>query len=438
MWVTFTRKPALEGEELVKAKKKLKGDQLKMTNPVDLIAFLPLNELRKLDVKEVLIRAPFSVKPHTEEPPAQPLPPTTKTELPDNTPIDYHFDSTYIKLRIVVSKAFHPEISDYQLKISDLMPKPPAPKRQPRQQMAINAFKSQLQSLMPLLGEKYLGYYGDDLKEEEEKARGRVPLETNNSQRRAAEFLGSLAGSELYEKIKNDMLPAIRSLVKNCLAKETDIIGFAKDETDGVYTKIFEMLSENGKQAIEELADTTKDVLGSKVIISPAYSKDKTYEFVQQVTGEDKKERFTKLSIEYEKYGMIHMAINRLKVLIDEGHLDILNRYVDIELKNKNLNVVEDYLLQLLSMGNNSLQVQFRLLGVYLSKNMFRKALIVSKHMEDKSPGNLEVALIRHYLYKNFFNSQPQLATKYFEMAKRFRKRQLGLVAPYNQQGTLD
>ena len=435
VWVNFVRKPTLEGEELAKAKKKLKGDQLKMLNPIELIGFLPLNELRKLDAKEVQIRSKLTEKPQPAEHVAQ-VAPTTTTTIPDTLPMDYDFDNTYIKLKIELNRSFHPEISDYQMKLIDLLPKQPPPKKVSKKELARAAFKSQLQSLLPLIAKEYLACYGHDINEEVTKAGQRIPLDNNASLRRSMEFLSSVQGSYAYNKIKEEILPTIRTLVKHSLNSDTDIVGVSREQSDGVFSKIFELLSELGKESISILADNTKDIIGEKVIISPEYSRDKTYSYVQKITGDDKKARFTKLSVEYEKYGKIDMAINRLKVLIEEGHNDILKRYVDIELKNRNLNVVEEYLLQLLSQGDTSFKVHFRLLGVYLAKGMYRKALITSKTMEDKWPGNLEITLIRHYLYKTYFE-MPDISVKYYDMAKRIKKRDIGVLQKYNPQGRI-
>lgn len=431
--MTFIRKPALEGDELAKTKKKLKGDQLRMLNTLELIGFLPFTELRKIDAKEVLIRANLKPKAQPEPVNAQDGQPAAPT-APELLPNEYDFENTYIKLNLELNRSFHPEITDYQMKMIDLLPKQPAPKKTSKKELARCAFKNQLQALLPLVAHEYRKSFGDDLADEDQREEQRIMLDSNASYRRSMEFLSTFQGSPVYNKIKEEILPTIRSLVKHSLNMDSDIVGVCREEADGVYSKIFELLSELGKESIATLADNTRDKIGEKVIISPEYSKDNTYLYVQKISGDDKKARFTKLSLEYEKYGKIDMAINRLKVLIEEGHNDILKRYVDIELKNKNLNVVEEYLLQLLSQGDSSFEVHFRLLGVYLAKSMYRKALITSKTMEDKWPGNLEVTLIRHYLYKEYF-LMPELASKYFELAKRIKKREVGLLKPYNPQG---
>ena len=110
-----------------------------------------------------------------------------------------------------------------------------------------------------------------------------------------------------------------------------------------------------------------------------------------------------------------------------EGNLDILRRYVDIELKNGNLIVATEYLQQLLAQLDNNIETHMRLLMSFLSLNQYKKALILSKSIEEKWPNSINVLLIRSSLYINNFE-MPDLGQKYLENAMRWKKRELGLI----------
>lgn len=142
-WMFFYRYPNLPEEELAKTKKKLKAPLVNDLNPLVSRGWLDLRQFKSPGTTETTVRVNLEQvligDPNVDSNP-------------------YDLSNCYLKLRITVSPALFPMVTEVQPKVQDIIPKPPPlPKVNPSKK-SIESFQEELRGAILKVADEYAAY----------------------------------------------------------------------------------------------------------------------------------------------------------------------------------------------------------------------------------------------------------------------------------------
>lgn len=437
IWVYIQRKCTLDDDSLIKARKKAKGTTGFAFNPTVFKAFLPLEALLEQNATEVLLRVPLQQKTHPED---------YELDIEKDCPVYENLSEAYLRIHIHLSEPLNPEITDYQIDPSSLLPKQSSDSQQSKSDSILLYLKEAVKEEVILLATEFYELFVKGVEnEEEEDDHSATPhphrivnatLNFNDGRAkrmRKDNFVESFKKGLGYQDMKERFTHIIKKICMHNINIIETLNGVTKTEKDKVFSELFAFLSTATKEALNIQIKRSTDEAYGNIISSKEHAEKRVYEIVKATVGETKKKRFLNLCDEYIRFGRVIQAINRAKTLVKEGNDDVIPKYSNMLLQNFDYITAEEYIgVKLLKEANDEESLLILLL-IYMSKGRYPESRVIVKKLTEINNQSILICLLNYLVFKNL--DKEQLALKFVALAKRIKQRELKKISnkPHEQ-----
>ena len=417
MWIYLLRSSTLDEDSRIKARKKAKGQTGFVFNDCIFKAFLDLSPLQKEENKQILLRIPLIQDKNPEDYELDIL-----TDCPQ-----YNLEKAYLKVQVKLSQPLNPKIVDYQLQTKDIIAKPPIQHKLSKKEKVLIKFKKQLKKEIMNLTREYYDMYAKELEHNSIERAQVMKLSTDKRlEMRRKEFIERFRKSQKFVLLKERLVAHVNDIVNSCFHLKGDISGVQRNEDDRLFSDLYQIMLTCAKEAFNEQLDASLDESNGKIINSKKFMNKRVYKVISETVGEEKKARFLSLVDEYEMFGLQRLAVNRAKLLVDEGNTDVISRYCSVLLQSSKYSSAEEYIGKMIlkTGGNKDSLVILALL--FLNKEKVKEALIVMMNLLHIDPDDMSTNLLSYHVYNKM--EEPELAERFLAVANRLALRKSGKI----------
>lgn len=196
---------------------------------------------------------------------------------------------------------------------------------------------------------EYYDMYSNELEFNKFEEENKVQLSRDKRQQmRRKEFIERFSSSPQFGELKDRLVFHVTQICNQCFQINKDIKGVFMNEEDRVFSELFQIMLNCAKQAMKEQIEESRDKSVQEkfgnTINSNAFNRAKIERIIEGTLGDTKKERFIHLIEEYEEFGLSNLSINRAKLLIDEGHTDVIPKYCQVLLQSSEFAKAKEYI----------------------------------------------------------------------------------------------
>jgi len=426
-WLIFDKIPKVDEDD--KKKKAPKKGQVEVEKIIRGRAWLSLADFAKQGGAEteqrVHLQTVILEPPKVEEEVKKEVKKEIKKEVKKEPDPKYNSEEvfepakTYIHLKITLSNPIVPLLPQEGVpKPSDLIQKKPPLLKYPIINKASDMYKLQLKIAIEALAKEFL------------KTNSWQKGSTLNQQIRES-FIDELNRSGKYFVLKEKLKKAVVRVAKENYGKRLETLrGLTKDERDQCYSELYRYLIDNMHETIKELVDTKRQELHEEIVAKKDIAQKEEDLIINKANQEDYITRYKRLFKEYYRVGDYRTAENyMLKIInLQERDLDTWFKYYKYSMKTGNCDKGEECLRESLSIDLENQELLLALGGLAASKGKLKEAAIYIDQVLLVNVSNVIGNLLRAMLCEMQGNSR--LASKYIEVAKRKKMRELELIHP--------
>lgn len=411
----------LPEEELLKLRKKVKGNALKDTRNLVCHATLDLNDIQKPGSRSTLIRAPL----------------VQVGDLNDEEECnEYKFSNSYVKIEISSSsdECFTPPIHDIFPKVESLESSFRIPKKISSRDTAEKDFENILMKSLITVSEDYrIGVKPDKDGGETEKKltqHQRNQLTQKKIQRKHDFVKKFIIGSK-FQSLKSEMSPFILRIIHDKMEKE---MGADRDRLRDADRIISELNIYFQRQLEHSITAAISQIDGRSIHedLVESYFEEKKFRksFIEEVKSESTNFRTLRLALEYESLNLKDMAEKRFKDLALSKDPPVLQEFMEFDLRQGNYVRAEETMWKILdSKSSNKNETILIQACFYLRRGLPEKTLDLIEKLLLLNKFKTLLNTFMAFLY-NFYFSRPKLCKKYFAVSQRVRLRELKMIPP--------
>lgn len=237
------------------------------------------------------------------------------------------------------------------------------------------------------------------------------------------QFFENFKKSFDFHDLKERLKKVVQKVCNFNLKIKQTLLGVTHSEVDSIFSTLYSTLLDSMKEALKEQLQESTDEAFSNIISTKEFTTVHTYRIVQDTIGQNKQQRFCQLATEYDIFRKRNLALNRTKLLIDEGHLDVIPRYCSLLLKDGDLERAEEFVGKLLLKSENDVQSLIILLLIFLSQDRLDEGRVVLNRLTFLEPENQLVNALNYYLFTGL--NMDEIASRFMAISIRSRQRKL-------------
>jgi tetratricopeptide (TPR) repeat protein len=326
---------------------------------------------------------------------------------------------SYVYIKITLSNPITPLLPQEGVpKPSDLIQKKPPLLKYPIINKASDMYRLQLKIAIEALAKEFL------------KTNSWDKGSTLNQQMRE-NFIDELNKSGKYFVLKEKLKKAVVRVAKENYGKRLESLrGLTKDERDQCYSELYTYLIDNMHETIKELVDTKRQELHEEIVAKKCIAQKEENLIINKANQEDCITRYKRLFKEYYRAGDYKTAEGYMLevVKLQERDLDTWFKYYKYSIKTGNYNKAEECLREALSIDLDNQELLLALGGLVASKGKLKEAAIYIDQVLSVDELNMAGNLLRAMVCE--MQGKPGLASKFIEVAKRRKMRELELIHP--------
>jgi tetratricopeptide (TPR) repeat protein len=247
---------------------------------------------------------------------------------------------------------------------------------------------------------------------------------------RKLDFLYDFNLSGKAEGLKEKLKKSIVDVIHDSLVKKVALTGLVDTDKDKLLSEAFAYLVEQMQVSVEEVVKENKESFHEDIVIPWEHAYRERELFLINAPKENIDDKLLRLANEYEIQGKIQKAneFHKERACRDRKNISIWMDFTRFCLRNGDISHAEEYIKEILSLNENSVEHLVLLGSLLLQRRRFQEAAFFLHQAVEKDFYHVIGNLVLSLLYK--FTNKPGLEKRYSSIAKRLCMRHLGLLQP--------
>ena len=425
-YLYFYKYPDMPEDEIVKQKKKAKGNAANDFNVLVCRGKIDLTELSNPGTLALEQRVKLE----------QVL--TGEAEKDSNT---FNFDDAYIRIKILTEVPIIPLVGDLNPNVCEIVPpKVKLPQKISSTKDSVDKLKQDLKVSLKSLADEYSKQFNinPELSYTEQLKKMSIFTEQQKVSMRAkrkSEFIDKFMDSDKYDILRTKIEKSVLSLVHDTFEKQLPLfpnqVGLADELLSEINIYVGQELETTLTNQIEEQAGTIhKDIEeGHK------YYEEQSDNFKVDYLTANPIDKLIEIADEYESLNKKYLADKKFKdvLLMDNKRPEIWYQFCQFNLRMLNFVRAEEALTTALEQDPQNIEYLTLKVCFFIHRERYNEAKEILEQILEQNKFSIEHNSFLSFMYHTVLE-RPKLGRKYFAVSQRVKLKQLGLLPNKNDK----